>query len=413
MITKDGVTKKIKVLELSKQTEDFINKNLLPKEVDLSDNDAVLKAIAELYKTAYSKKEPEKKKGFFRRTKEKVEGTKATLENKADEITKKVDEKAEKVSKKVEEKTGKTVLRFLKKSIYWLTGLTIAGLGINAVIEYFKNNSNSEESSKSGTYAVEMNYNGVDYAPSYYVDGYEVIDPAELGGVVAEDEDGYYDTYTGDTYGTVYDTGSVSDSYGTSYDMGEYIPPSEMGGVIDVSEDKYGTGSSYDSYGTIYDTGSVVDYDEDTSLGNIDTTDSIEAQVDTIDKYTLFYKQPFPFQDMVVPDDYTAINTINQMRDRYLNKEISQEEFMNNLVNYTKGDSTFFGGQFVEQFKHLHPLGKIIVVRIAEGALQDDINYTLYSANGSVQENYDSLQPYFEQRGDEIYVYMMDKGRRI
>lgn len=361
VVTKDGVTKSLNVIDVNLIPTDQRDVVFLPSDLDLTNKELVAKKNAELvenfYLSAAKREEELKKQEEEKRKKEELEKKKKEeeLKKKKEEEEKKKKGKLatiiEKRKEKIKERTKIKLRKINKKAIAWASILVLGGVTIAAVASNInKKSDNGDDSNTRG---------GDKKAESSSDDPYYGIS-SEVGGVEEFDADPYY------------------------------IPPEEMGAVEMIPLD-----SRYDENGRY------------SSLGSNNGYDSMDVQLDTITDKAM-RPESFLFEEFVVDDDFVAVCTINNMRRKVLNGECTQKEFMDNLVRYVFENDTYFDGSFLEPYNNLHPYSQYIVIRISEGALQWDKSYRGQTPH--MIHDFASLSDSYRIMGNDLYDDLITKS---
>ncbi len=148
--------------------------------------------------------------------------------------------------------------------------------------------------------------------------------------------------------------------------------------------------------GTTYryvDEGSAVKYSD------------MDTQIQVINDACFGFK-PCELQNLVVESDYSAIETISNMRNRVLNGSCDPATFMNNVVNYIFEGGTVFDGRVIKAFDSLSPFGQYIVLVSSQSILQLVPNYEHTTTYNSY--NFDILVNSYNYMVDATYRQLTD-----
>ena len=143
-------------------------------------------------------------------------------------------------------------------------------------------------------------------------------------------------------------------------------------------------------------------------LGSCVEDKDMRMQLDEIDN-SVYQQRQFQYENYVVADDFDAIYAISNLRNAVLNHICSPKEFLDQVVEYIFEDGYYVNSSFIEKYESLNPLAKFIVIRMTQGVMQWDTNYTKY-VNGELY-NFDKFAEEFDIKGDAVFNVLMQNER--
>lgn len=153
---------------------------------------------------------------------------------------------------------------------------------------------------------------------------------------------------------------SVDDtSIETTYDMSDE----------DVISNSYDDGSMYTVSGNDSMTVGYSDSTRYSDYGSNVDNDNMVNQLQTINDLCFSYQQ-CTLENLVVPNDYEVIRTINGMRNRVLAGTCTPEAFMNNVIDYVFENGMSFDGKVIRNYDSISPYAQYIVLTSSQSILQ-------------------------------------------